>query len=197
MNIFIDCGTHLGEGLAKFIERYKMTADWKIFSFEPNPVAYQQAIAKEYGAGEITFINKAVWINEGRIKFHAETPPASSRSDGEGSSLISLDDWTPKSAANPGVGEFSDTYEVECLRLADFIKSEAGPQDFVVVKMDIEGAEFAVLDDLVKSGAIRLIDHLYVEYHDWAMKSKNAWSKLLIKLRLRLAQPKLKQFEWQ
>ena len=34
--IFLDCGTHMGEGLNKFAEAYNMDKDWEIYSFEPN-----------------------------------------------------------------------------------------------------------------------------------------------------------------
>ena len=38
-------------------------------------------------------------------------------------------------------------------------------RDFVVLKMDIEGAEFAVLPALLASGSACLIDELYLECH--------------------------------
>jgi FkbM family methyltransferase len=39
------------------------------------------------------------------------------------------------------------------------------PEDFVVVKMDIEGAEYDILPHLIEMNAHYNIDHLYVEYH--------------------------------
>ena len=40
-----------------------------------------------------------------------------------------------------------------------------GSKPFVVVKMDIEGAEYAVLEELVRDGTITLISDLMVEFH--------------------------------
>ena len=40
-----------------------------------------------------------------------------------------------------------------------------GSKPFVVVKMDIEGAEYAVLEELVHDGTIALISELMVEFH--------------------------------
>ena len=37
--------------------------------------------------------------------------------------------------------------------------------DVVVVKIDIEGAEFELLIDFIKKNALRLIDYIAVEYH--------------------------------
>ena len=49
--------------------------------------------------------------------------------------------------------------------LAAFLRSHVTANDFVVVKMDIEGAEWEVVPHLVRHGAIRLIDDLFVEMH--------------------------------
>lgn len=37
--------------------------------------------------------------------------------------------------------------------------------DFVVMKMDIEGAEFVVIPSLIESGAACLIDEVFLECH--------------------------------
>jgi hypothetical protein len=40
-----------------------------------------------------------------------------------------------------------------------------GSKPFVAVKMDIEGAEYAVLEELVHDGTITLVSELMVEFH--------------------------------
>jgi hypothetical protein len=35
----------------------------------------------------------------------------------------------------------------------------------IVAKLDIEGAEYELLSDLINKNLIKLIDHLIVEYH--------------------------------
>ena len=40
-----------------------------------------------------------------------------------------------------------------------------GSKPFVMVKMDIEGAEYAVLEGLVHDGTIALVSELMVEFH--------------------------------
>lgn len=47
----------------------------------------------------------------------------------------------------------------------DWFQHAAKPDDFVFVKMDIEGAEHPVLKRLHTTGAYRLIDALAIEYH--------------------------------
>ena len=48
---------------------------------------------------------------------------------------------------------------------SQFILDHVKQDDFVIVKMDIENAEWLVLDKLEKTGALSLIDELFVELH--------------------------------
>ena len=49
--------------------------------------------------------------------------------------------------------------------VADFLKRTVSEDDFVVVKMDIEGAEYDVIPHLIAAGAAPLIDDMFVEVH--------------------------------
>jgi hypothetical protein len=66
---------------------------------------------------------------------------------------------------------------VQQVKLSRFIDREV---DFL--KLDVEGAEDAVLDDLVSSGAINNIDQVVVEYHHHIDKEKDAFSIFLAQL---------------
>ena len=53
----------------------------------------------------------------------------------------------------------------KAIDMADFLQRRVAASDFVVMKMDIEGAEYAVLPHLLATGAIDLVDELFVEVH--------------------------------
>ncbi|MGL5034009.1 MAG: hypothetical protein ACRC6M_09445, partial [Microcystaceae cyanobacterium] len=44
----------------------------------------------------------------------------------------------------------------------------------IIVKLDIEGAEFSVLDDLFSTPAVTEINELYVEFHERFFKGQEA-----------------------
>lgn len=46
-----------------------------------------------------------------------------------------------------------------------WLKASFTPQDYVLVKMDVEGAEHAVVQRLAETGALRLVDRLALECH--------------------------------
>jgi hypothetical protein len=54
---------------------------------------------------------------------------------------------------------------VPAIDFSAWLRRTVGPDDHVVVKMDIEGAEYPVLTKLLNDGTINLISVLYIEWH--------------------------------
>ena len=38
-------------------------------------------------------------------------------------------------------------------------------RDYIIVKMDIEGAEYEVLEKMIRDGTLQMVNELYVEFH--------------------------------
>jgi hypothetical protein len=53
---------------------------------------------------------------------------------------------------------------IDCLDVSEIIKKYR-PDDVLVLKMDIEGAEYDLILDFIKKDAIKLIDYIAVEFH--------------------------------
>lgn len=51
------------------------------------------------------------------------------------------------------------------VNFSKFLLQNFKEEDYVVVKMDIEGAEYEVIPHLVETGAYKLVDVLMVEWH--------------------------------
>ena len=49
---------------------------------------------------------------------------------------------------------------------------EGGKYDFVVIKLDIEGGEYAVLDSLVSRNLLHHFNMIYVEFHSQYMSDE-------------------------
>jgi len=175
--IYLDCGGHFGEGLEVYIKHYNMDDTWNLFSFEPNNDSFEKLISNSNIKLKVNYIKKAVWVYNGVIKFNAEYPPDSDVSDGEGSSLIDLDYWKPKSDFNPGAGDVFSSYDVECIDISNFILNNFEIDDFILLKMDIEGAEFDVLRKMIDDRSIVYINDLYIEFHDFCYLRENEENK--------------------
>lgn len=120
MNVFLDLGTHYGEGLKEFINTHKMDATWIIHTFEANPITYKHFIDNHLA--EIPWVihhNSAVSSFNGTIPMNLETPPNEGET-GMGSSVIPLEKWDPWGGNNKE--PFKRTVDVSCIDFSEFIK---------------------------------------------------------------------------
>ena len=156
-SIFLDCGAHCGCSRRKFLKDHP---EFIAFSFEPDPDFNQYCP---------DLINKAVWIENCHKTFFKF------KIDG-GSSLYE-DRVKILKQRKPSYFFEPTQMTVECFDLDLFIKDHFSTDDFIVLKLDIEGAEYEVLPHLINNGSIAAyIDELYIEWHDdrvGVSKSKN------------------------
>jgi hypothetical protein len=57
------------------------------------------------------------------------------------------------------------TISVESFDFSQWLSGSFTEKDYVILSLDIEGAEFAVLEKMLQEETARLIDRLYVEFH--------------------------------
>lgn len=146
--IFLDCGTHLAEGLMKFIQMYNMDSSWEIYSFEPNTYLWQEHNEQNVH-NNIHYINKAIYTNNEIITFNIAYPNTDS-----------------SSIYKNHIGKnYYGSIDVMCLDFSEFIIQNFSKDDFIVVKMDIEGAEYAVLRKMIEDNSIQYLNDLFVEFH--------------------------------
>lgn len=91
----------------------------------------------------------AVWTCDGRITFYKSAEP-------ESSTLIAT-----KTTGRPFV-----PVQVDAIDFARWLTETCAPGDFVILAMNIEGAEYEVLAHLLATLAMRLVSRLYVEFHN-------------------------------
>jgi len=155
MKIFIDCGAYKGSAIKKFRES---NTDYEIYAFEPNPF-----MPCNFG-NDVTVIRKAVWTEDGTKKFYLKRHKARSNS----SSLYKNKclDRHPLDKNHPVFVE-----SVDFDWWLENIVDEQWPDKYepIIVKMDIEGAEYEVLEKMIETGRIKCINELWIEWH---------WSKL-------------------
>lgn len=144
--IFLDCGAHCGCSRRKFLAEFKDASEYEIFSFEADKDL------NEY-CGDL--INKAVWIENTQKTFYKFWI------DGGSSLSKTRADILQQTKPNYYPRE---EITVECFDIRDFIKSNFSKEDLVILKMDIEGAEYDVLPHLLEDG-IDYISALFIEWH--------------------------------
>lgn len=146
--IFIDCGANLGQSIDNFIKHWPDWQDYTILSFEANP-----NLASEFDRFKtienIKFENSAVWIYDGVLDFYLA-------SNGNAGSSIIKNKIT-------GCLDTSPT-QVKCVDL-DRIIRQFSINDYIILKIDVEGAEYELLDYLLHKNTFEFINQLFIEFH--------------------------------
>jgi len=140
--VLIDCGAHNGNILELLIE--KLGPFDRIYAFECNPEF------KKYPPN-VTYMQAAVWTKNGEIDFYLS--PLGTKP----SSLLK--------EKTTGKLDIEHPIKVRCIDFSQWLKNTITKYDHVTMKMNIEGAEYDVLEKLIKDETIKLIDALYVSFH--------------------------------
>jgi FkbM family methyltransferase len=147
MNVFIDAGAHIGKAINKFKASAECFEGTTIHAFEANP-----NLPRKYGEGVILH-RKAVWIEDGKIPFYFNRKKPTD----DGASVIKNKITGHLDVSNPVI--------VECIDFSKWIANTFTEKDRIILKMDIEGAEYPVLRKMLKDKTITLIAKLYLESH--------------------------------
>jgi len=139
-NLLIDCGYHKGDFSRDFLSVHP--SGWEVAAFDPVPVK------GSFQHPAVSFSPVAVWTMDGKIDLFLCTRP-------DGHSIV-----PGKNNCGPSMD-----HRVDCIDFSRWLEENASSRDDVKCKMDIEGAEYAVLDCLLTKGTIKHIKELTVEFH--------------------------------
>lgn len=149
--LLVDCG--LGKDVsfpAAFLQRF----GGHVIGIDPNPAALDYSRAHCPEGMEVR--DAAFWTEAGgELRFHLPRPPEElpRGADGVSGSLLASHSYASDA-----------TLTVRTTSLSEVL-ARARRQECEVLKLDIEGAEYEVLDALCASGDIRRAGQLLVEFH--------------------------------
>lgn len=183
--IFIDCGTHLFQGLCEFVQKYNIDESWECYSFEANPITFKlsqdnyKTLTESWNLN-IKHYNKAIYTKNTKLKVNCSKDEWGENAfdyiSAGSNVLLDAPDFDSISKAPFNYKE--EDIEVDAIDFCEFLKSICKKEDFVVVKMDIEGSEFYVLTEIIEQNLFHLIDDMSVEFHERFFEPKAKYKKL-------------------
>lgn len=159
--IFIDAGAYMGQSISKFVETETYSAvNWEMHAYEAHP----ELVAEIKTRTDLEVHNKAVWIDNDVVPFYGtsirknylkdETKPFS---PGQGSSLMKNKSSGKLDVENPML--------IPCVDIGAWITENCSKSDYIIFKLDVEGAEFEILSLMLNNQSIEYVNWLFVEFH--------------------------------
>lgn len=145
-DVVIDLGSHVGKSAIEFSHCVK-----EVYAYEPNPINFAELSRRTRRYSNIKIFQQAISHENGRTTLYYED--AKPGRFYEGATIVS------------GKSNVSYTrhFDVETVSIVDLLtKIDSGS---VIIKMDIEGAEYIVLDALLNTGLLEKVRKIYVECH--------------------------------
>ena len=148
--LVLDCGANIGLSMVAFRQRYPQS---RIVGFEADPAiatTLRTNVENLNLLHGVEVIQMAVWNQQGTVSFVADGADAGR------------------------IGEEQPAaQQISAVRLSDYIT-----ETIDLLKLDIEGAEYVVLQDLCDTGKVDKIQRIICEFHGWSPVAKKTGSLL-------------------
>ncbi|XP_054782207.1 uncharacterized protein LOC129289466 [Prosopis cineraria] len=155
--VYVDVGARsYGSSIGSWFRKQypKQNKTFHVYAIEADKTFHQ-----EYGLKKgITLLPYAAWVKNGTLTFEIHRDPGKQAE----TTVRGMGRIQPLHFA----GEFDGEVEkIQGFDFAEWLKNTVSNNDFVVMKMDVEGVEFDLIPRLFETGAICLVDEIFLECH--------------------------------
>jgi len=180
--IYFDCGTHLFQGFSQFAQKLDLKYGWETHCFEANPIVYEKSkpildglLKQGY---KIQHNNIAISDKEEITKVNCAYSPDADYTH-LGSNILK-DPPDKDKRYDDNFNYLDQDIKVQTKKLSNILKETCSKDDFVVLKLDIEGSEFAVIDDIIETGTYEYLNEIYVEFHERFFEDEEFYKNKII-----------------
>ena len=166
MNLLYDLGAHWGESIDYFSKHLNNLDSWDVISVEASSISYEKLKnkAEQYQNlfHNISLINAFVYHKDSNIEFIEYTDDFNSAG-----STYSKTKFENNSKKKPEYANLShNILHPEIFNIVTSYKDNLDKYDEIIIKMDIEGAEYDVLPSLIDVISVNHTRNMYIEFHD-------------------------------
>jgi len=173
-SVLLDCGANVGQSLTAFAQGTTPSLDriifdgWDVFSFEPNPKLHHRiekvmdGLAAEYERTSFELVPAGCWWEDGELTFFEgiATHQAGTFASWRRKRAEPCNRWP--TGSGPVVK--SDGPSLPVIDFPAWVKAHLTKDDLILMKVDIEGAEYKLIEAMEAAGVMDWIDIFYVEW---------------------------------
>lgn len=162
--LFLDCGSNVGQGFDYFRSHFRSEFfDYELFEPNPNCLPYLEQARDRLKDHRIAIHIAAISTQDGWLNFYGLAEEEGGELSQGGSVLKQHN------------SSFYDSREDASLRVRaidfpEFVRDKAGTYSVIVVKMDIEGGEYDVLEGLIERDMLGHVHLIFCEFHSQYME---------------------------
>jgi FkbM family methyltransferase len=145
--IFLDVGANKGQNTDNFRKTYG--DDYEIFAFEPDERVFGMIQEKFDDDPKVTLFHAGASNIDGKKTLYLGSISAANS--------FRKDKTTFKS---------SETAQIKVINLSKWIQDNFTKDDEIILYLDIEGEEYAVLQEIIDDDILDWFDEMYVEFHE-------------------------------
>ncbi|XP_050380608.1 uncharacterized protein LOC126797893 [Argentina anserina] len=157
---YVDVGARsYGSSIGSWFKKQypKQNKTFEVFAIEADKTFHEQYKVKK----GVTLLPYAAWVRNETLSFEINGDPGEEvKEKGRGMGRIQ-----PVQSEKEAGFDGQEVDRIQGFDFADWVKNTFTEKDFVVMKMDVEGTEFDLIPRLFETGAICLIDELFLECH--------------------------------
>jgi len=150
--VIFDVGAYSGETAIHYNELFPNS---KIYSFEPFPTSFKRLKENMVDYKNVKIYNKGLGAYSGKSQFH-------SNGFAPTNSILATDDGASDTWGDTDLMQTKNVIDVDITTI-DKIVEEEGIEKIDILKMDVQGAEYMVIDGAKKSIEKGIIDVIYTE----------------------------------
>jgi FkbM family methyltransferase len=148
--IFLNVGANVGQNILNFKKLYGDDYEnYEIFAFEPHPDNFLYLKQKFEVNPKVTLFQAGASNVDGEKKLYLGSSKSHTFREDKSTFMLA-----------------KDPIKVKSINLSKWIKNNFTKNDEIILYLDIEGEEYAVLQEMIDDNILDWIDELYVEFHE-------------------------------
>ncbi|XP_050212618.1 uncharacterized protein LOC126664318 [Mercurialis annua] len=163
--VYVDVGARsYGSSIGSWFKKQypKQNRTFEVYAIEADKAFYEEYKLKK----GITLLPYAAWVRNESLTFEINHDPGKAIKNRQRGMGRIQPVKSSTSSEKESDGSFDGEVDtIQGFDFAEWLKNTVTEKDFVVMKMDVEGAEFDLIPRLYESGAICLIDEIFLECH--------------------------------
>jgi FkbM family methyltransferase len=158
--VYVDVGARsYGSSIGSWFKKQypKQNRTFDVYAIEADKAFYEEYRVKK----GVKLLPYAAWVRNETLRFEINHDPGKEvKEKTRGMGRIQ-----PVKSSLSSRSFNGEVNEIEGFDFAEWLKNTVTEKDFVVMKMDVEGTEFDLIPRLFETGAICLIDEIFLECH--------------------------------